>query len=344
MSSLSPDIKLAINHCLAQGIRFACCRRKGEAVRFFCDPEGEASSDELFVVTPWLARFADSDVIGNCVSPVEALHLTGQGMKNIPHTESTDRDAYFNALESLIPSLQADNRKTVISRVLANSAKVDWAEVADILFDSYPECFCHIYYTPRLGAWLGATPELLLSAEPSVSHIQTMALAGTKSHNNLWDEKNRLEHAVVTEFIVDKLQTLFDEVRVSPVVTIPYGDIDHLCTHISASGTSCHYSEIVDLLSPTPAVAGLPRDKALEEIAAIESHDRECYGGYITVTDAHGSHSFVNLRCAHFSLDEYIVYVGGGITGMSIPQAEWLETQMKSAALINIINSATNGF
>ena len=342
MSSLNSNIKLAINHCLAQGIRFACFRRKGGAVQFFCDPDGDASTDATFIITPWLARFADSDVIGNCVSLSEVLRLTGPGMKPVIISESTDHENYTRALQSLVPTLKVDNRKTVISAIVTNCATVNWAEVADILFDTYPECFCHIYYTPRLGAWIGATPELLLSADHSMSMVTTMALAGTKTHNNSWDDKNRHEQAIVTDFIVDKLRPLFSEINVSPIETIHYGNIDHLCTHIAASGTSCRYSEIVDLLSPTPAVAGLPRDMALKEINDIESHDRECYGGYITVADSHGSQSFVNLRCAHFSEDEYVVYAGGGITGESDPQTEWLETRLKSAALINIINSATN--
>ncbi|MGM9860304.1 MAG: chorismate-binding protein [Muribaculaceae bacterium] len=263
-------------------------------------------------------------------------------MKPVFTSESTDQENYLSALQALIPALKVDNRKTVISTIITNQATVNWAEVADILFDTYPESFCHIYYTPRLGAWIGATPELLLSADRSMSQVATMSLAGTKPHNNSWDDKNRHEQAIVTDFIVDNLRPIFSEINISPVETIHYGNIDHLCTHITASGTSCRYSEIVDILSPTPAVAGLPRDRALEEIGEIESHDRECYGGYITVADANGSQSFVNLRCAYFYEDKYVVYAGGGITGESVPQTEWLETRLKSAALINIINSATN--
>ena len=55
-------------------------------------------------------------------------------------------------------------------------------------------------------------------------------------------------------------------------------------------------------LHPTPAIAGLPTEKAINWIHQNETHDRELYCGYLGLMDNDNTEIFVNLRCAKITI------------------------------------------
>ncbi|MGK0252454.1 MAG: isochorismate synthase, partial [Gammaproteobacteria bacterium] len=52
---------------------------------------------------------------------------------------------------------------------------------------------------------------------------------------------------------------------------------------------------------------------------------------------AKNTHLFVNLRCMQLREDTASVYVGGGITAASDPDAEWQETVHKLATMGKVL-------
>ena len=65
-------------------------------------------------------------------------------------------------------------------------------------------------------------------------------------------------------------------------------------------------------------------------ISLLEGH-RSLYGGYVGVNSPSGIRAFVNLRSMNFNhKGGYCLYAGGGITSLSQPSDEWLETEAKS--------------
>lgn len=320
-----------LSGCLAGRVPFAVYRLPGGSVRLVSPEEG----GDRFVVTPWCGRYDDGVSIGG-VAPLQAMEVCDT---------STDRDDYLSSVAAIVANLRERGGKTVYSRVVSGDASViDWVGAADRLFDRFPDAFCHMFYTPRTGAWLGATPEILLSADP-YGHIETMALAGTLAGDAEWDEKNRLEHEMVRTFIAETFTSSGITPDIDETGELRYGHIKHLCTRIRATlphGADC--ACLLDALSPTPAVAGLPRGVAVDEIGRYERHKRGCYAGYISVSDHEGLHAYVNLRCVHFDPHgRYCVYAGGGITADSDPETEWRETAAKAAPLLEIINLSTRG-
>lgn len=352
MSAIPQKIREAINRCLVHGIAFAAYRLPGAKVRFIASLNNSSGADrgDAFVITPWGRRYGESTCIAadyDEISLMEAaIGKEHEGDNTFTFMPSTDKAEYAANLTRLIDLLQKRGGKTVISRIMSGECdSIDWAEAADRLFDRYPEAFCHIYYHPRTGAWLGATPEVLVSSDSRENSFLTMALAGTKKKGEAWDDKNRSEQQMVTDFIVGNLNELGAKVTTSQVSDLQYGDIAHLCTYIKCSGgENVSHQTICGILSPTPAVAGLPREKALAEIALFERHQRLCYGGYLTVEnkDNTGRISYVNLRCAHFSGNRFTIYAGGGITAQSVPETEWAETEAKAKTLKDIINNLGN--
>ena len=63
----------------------------------------------------------------------------------------------------------------------------------------YPTAFVYCFFHPKIGIWLGATPEQLIKADDI--EIKTMALAGTQkkydSDTIIWYDKEKQEQLIV---------------------------------------------------------------------------------------------------------------------------------------------------
>ena len=96
--------------------------------------------------------------------------------------------------------------------------------------------------------------------------------------------------------------------------------------------------ELVEALHPTPAVAGEPRDAALEVIADLEPFDRGSYAGPVGWMDATGDGEWaIALRCAELRGDQATLYAGAGIVAGSRPDAEVDETERKFRAFLDAL-------
>ncbi len=93
-------------------------------------------------------------------------------------------------------------------------------------------------------------------------------------------------------------------------------------------------------LHPTPAVCGLPKADAFLLIQKAELHNRKYYTGFLGPWKMENeSQLFVNLRCAELGTDKINIYVGGGLTEASNPEAEYQETVHKSKTLLSVIEN-----
>lgn len=292
-----------------------------------------------------------------------------------PYLTSTRRVSYDEAFRAMTRRLHKDGGKVVLSRHEALYSTADIIDVADAYFRRSPSAFRYICFTPETGVWLGATPELLIESVPGTDELRTMALAGSRptdtDHDDtnltetnhpdkdesedvasdaispVWDDKNRLEHLMVVNFITDILSSHGLDVTVEPLGELIAGPVTHLCTHITARGAIHNVGPIINELNPTPAVAGWPRALAIAEIDAFETHQRRCYGGIVGVQTDGSLHVYVNLRCAFAAparLDGregwvYNLYAGGGLMPDSVLDDEWAETSRKTEALRECIPS-----
>lgn len=216
------------------------------------------------------------------------------------------------------------------------------------LIELYPTAFIYCWYHPKVGLWIGATPEKLISVQDKKFH--TVSLAGTREINNAsseWGKKEVDEQKIVTDYIIDNLKHNLREFEISSPYTIKIGQISHIKTDIQ--GTLINESQlknIIKILHPTPAVCGLPKIIAKEFIQENETYDREFYTGYLGELNfdnekqiSGSSDLFVNLRCMQIKGNTGYLYVGCGITKNSIPENEWIESVNKSLILKSIIYS-----
>jgi isochorismate synthase len=97
---------------------------------------------------------------------------------------------------------------------------------------------------------------------------------------------------------------------------------------------------MLELLHPTSAVCGMPRQASLDFIKENEGFDRKLYSGYLGPVNLLGeTNLFVNLRCMSLSQKQAVIYAGAGVTADSNPEKEWQETELKCETLLNILSS-----
>jgi isochorismate synthase len=251
--------------------------------------------------------------------------------------------------------------KVVLSREeIVDLPDFDVVSVFEKLVRTYPSAFTYCWFHPKIGLWMGATPERLLKAKKN--KFYTMALAGTQTFKGssevVWESKEKEEQQFVTDFILDNLKSVTSEVAVSSPYTLKAGNLLHIKTDIEGIiNDNSNLKEVVSILQPTPAVCGLPKIIAKDFILKNEGYDREYYTGFLGELNRKvvnkgklKSDLFVNLRCMQIKIDSFVIeknevisikkahlYIGCGVTKDSVPEKEWIETVNKSMTMRRIL-------
>jgi isochorismate synthase len=212
----------------------------------------------------------------------------------------------------------------------------------------YSNAFKYCFFHPKIGTWLGATPEQFLKTNGNV--LKTVALAGTQlvtsSTTIIWNDKEKIEQQLVTDFIVNSLEGLVKEITISSPYSVKAGNLWHIKTDILAQLKSKKsIKKIILALHPTSAVCGLPKKEAKEFILQNEGYNREYYSGFLGELNIDfvtfrtlQTDLFVNLRCMKIIENKAQLFVGCGITKDSNPVDEYIETVNKSMTMKKIIN------
>ena len=267
-------------------------------------------------------------------------------------TDSTDEQVK-NTFERLVQKgLEAiDNnqfQKVVLSRKeLVDLIDYDLDTVFKKLIYNYPTAFNYCFYHPKIGIWLGATPEQFLKLNQK--SLQTVALAGTQVASNsdkiYWNEKEKVEQQLVTDFITSGLVGKVNKLVVSSPYSVKAGNLWHIKTDITATLKSKKViAEIMIAMHPTAAVCGLPKETAKAFILENEEYDREYYSGFLGELNidfatfrTQQTDLFVNLRCMKIVGKSAELFVGCGITKDSIPADEYNETVNKSMTMRRVL-------
>lgn len=281
-----------------------------------------------------------------------AINTAKQPQAELPNT------TYLDAVRKAIEAIEAGQmKKVVFSRMKYVELASDFSliDVFERLCEKYPTAFVSMVYLPQLDqVWLGATPEILVSVDKE-GMFRTVALAGTQSAFDVtgapisvkqaaWTQKEIEEQALVGRYII----SCFKKIRVREYLeegpkTVIAGNLMHLRSDFLVDTKAINFPELgtvmLDLLHPTSAVCGMPKMDALTFIQQHEGYDREFYSGYLgPVNVGNETHLFVNLRCMKIQNNVATLYAGGGITEDSVPEKEWLETEMKCQTMFSVLS------
>lgn len=257
---------------------------------------------------------------------------------------STDSSSKENHTELVKKGIEAIHKNQFTKVVLSRKEEVELSnfEVVNTyqkLLQNYPNAFVYVWFHPKVGLWLGATPETLVKIKDN--SFETMSLAGTQAYsgtvNVVWNKKEIEEQQIVTDYIVNNLQSFIEGLEVGKVETVKAGSLLHLKTKISGK-LKTQSSELIKALHPTPAVCGMPLEVSKKFILENETNNRSFYTGFLGELNIENtSELFVNLRCMEIENNKASIYIGGGITKDSNPEKEWEETVVKAKVMRKVL-------
>ncbi len=217
------------------------------------------------------------------------------------------------------------------------------------LRQAHPDCYIFSTGNGEDSYFVGASPERLISIKKR--QLVTDALAGSapRGKNTTEDKffakqllksgKERREHQVVSEFILERLGSLGLKPQKAALQLLQLSNIQHLWTPIySQLPRNINPLDIVNLLHPTPAVAGLPTELAFQQIHRHETFDRSLYAAPLGWIDYQGNSEFiVGIRSALIKDNKARLYAGAGIVAGSNPDQEFAEVQLKLQSLLKVL-------
>lgn len=198
-------------------------------------------------------------------------------------------------------------------------------------------------------SFVGSTPERLYRRINS--QIETEALAGTIGRSDslaedaklsqwlLKDEKNCRENQFVVDDIISRLTPVTSELNVqSEVELVRLRKVQHLRKRVKGElSQGILGAELLDVLQPTAAIAGLPRKESLAFIHQYEPFDRRWYSGSLGYMGHQDAEFCVTIRSAIIEANQVTLYAGAGIVPGSTADFEWQELDRKSSTLLSLM-------
>lgn len=315
------------------------------------------NNDILFEVTNFEEKgfvFASFDGSQAYIIPSnQSLEITTIFQKkDITITDIKDVDAnevekvkFKSLISKGIQAIENNQFKKVVLSRKETINLIDFQVVSGFekLVHLYPSTFVYCFFHPKIGVWLGATPEQLLKADDF--SFKTISLAGTQkdigSTAITWHKKEQEEQQFVTDYITDILKDVGSEIIVSKPYSIRAGNIWHIKTDISGNlNANFGIQKVIKLLHPTPAVCGLPKQQSKDFILNNENYNRKFYTGFLGELNIDNkTNLFVNLRCMEIDKEQANLYMGCGITKDSVPEKEWEESVNKSMTIRKVLDN-----
>ena len=202
---------------------------------------------------------------------------------------------------------------------------------------------------------VGSSPEILVRVRDGVVTIRPIAGTIRRSANTaedkaladklLADPKERAEHLM----LLDLGRNDVGRVAVTGTVNVTeqfviekYSHVQHIVSNVE--GKLRADKDAVDALIagfPAGTTSGAPKIRALEIIDELEKEKRGIYGGTVGYFSANGTmDTCIVLRTAIVKDGTMYVQAGGGVVADSDPEAEFMETVYKSAALFRAAEEA----
>jgi len=273
----------------------------------------------------------------------------------VPARPEWSEAAWERAVRAALEEIEAGRlEKVVLARCREIEVPRAWnlLTVYKAMRETYPSSFRFLLTDGRGSAFLGASPERLVSLRGG--RVEAEAVAGTaraaipadrdpegaRAASLLADPKERREHEVVLREVLSALTPCCSGVAAEPEPSVQtHRHLLHLRTRVTADAEpGTHVLDLVSRLHPTPAVAGLPRAAALEFIREWEPRERGWYAGPIGWFDSGGNGDFtVGLRSALVRGNRALLFGGAGIVAGSDPAREWGECEAKMESMLDAL-------
>ena len=204
-------------------------------------------------------------------------------------------------------------------------------------------------------AVVGSSPEILVRVREGVVTIRpiagTIRRGATAAEDKaladklLADPKERAEHLMLLDLgrnDVGRVAQIGTVTVTEQFVIEKYSHVQHIVSNVEGR-LRPDFDALAALIAGFPAgtTSGAPKIRALEIIDELEKEKRGVYGGTVGYFSANGSmDTCIALRTAVVKDGTMYVQAGGGVVADSDPEAEYMETVYKSAALFRAAEEA----
>ncbi len=259
----------------------------------------------------------------------------------------SDRPTLSQWQKTALAQIQKINKGTLKKVVLARQVLLEFSEdlnALDILArlkSISPNCYYFYFQPDASSAFLGASPERLYKRKGL--NILTEALAGTRPRGRTRSDDQRLkntllnsekdwhEHQLVADWIRNILNPMcsqFQSDRTFSALSLKGGH--HLCTRMKGRLLeTADDAALMERLHPTPAVAGWPKETALQTIKKSEPFVRGYYAAPLGYLGYDTAEFAVAIRSGLVQRSKISLYAGSGIVNASRPKEEWEEAENK---------------
>jgi len=316
--------------------------------------------DDSFLIYNYQAnsKINTDNIVNNftqSVSDIINLDTDGIVKKNIAYEnndEINNNKSVWNKIVTKAKNkLNGDLKKIVLSRKIEFLVKdnPDWTQMFRELQTSFSNCYRFMFKSNE-AVFFGASPEKFLNVHDN--KIEIDALAGSAPGNSsdveseLLNKKNIKEHKYVIDFIGEAISDYAHNIKVDRSPQIKrLKNVQHLYTKINAKlNQDRNVLGLINSMFPTPAVCGIPKHIARETINEIETFDRGLFSGLIGWMDIELNCEFaVAIRSALYKKGKLHLYAGAGIVEESIPEEEYIETEMKFNTILNLFHEQNKG-
>jgi menaquinone-specific isochorismate synthase len=271
---------------------------------------------------------------------------------SINREQSQDSDYFKSVVASALDAIAVDElSKIVIAHTTQIKSEQPFKVIESLsnLRQLHPDCYIFSTSNGSGQYFMGASPERLISVQNRQLVSDALAGSAPRGKNNTEDlhlgnlllknRKEKREHKAVSDFMMQRLRSMGLKPQQLPLQLLKLSNIQHLWTPIYAHlPADIEPLEIVALLHPTPAVAGVSTEIACQKIRHYEKFDRCLYAAPLGWVDYEGNGEFiVGIRSALIDGDRALLYAGAGIVSGSNPNKEFDEVQLKLQSLLKAL-------
>lgn len=299
------------------------------------------------------------DEIQQLEDMLQGPSMNERSFQKIVTKKEIEPTEWKQSVQTAVDAIKQNEAKKI---VLAREMRIQLNEDANIawmlkrLIETQPNSYVFAFEHDD-NCFIGATPERLVYIEND--KLLSTCLAGTAprgktqeedeqiAKNLFQDPKNREEHDYVVQMIKNSIENYCEDITIpSEPIVYPLRNLQHLYTPVTAKlkGNGSVF-DIIEKLHPTPALGGVPREKALAFIRKEESLDRGWYGAPIGWLDSnHNSEFAVAIRSGLVQKDEVSLFAGCGVMRDSDPEMEYEETGVKFLPMLNIMEDTDESY
>ncbi|MGB1250036.1 MAG: isochorismate synthase [Candidatus Promineifilaceae bacterium] len=304
--------------------------KTGDETYFACNFHADESAERILRELNYL-RFDDPALDETVPKPLHRVDYPDRKRWN------------YNINAALDAFERGDAHKVVMARKVTVDADADMEpmQILQMLQKVTPASFHFCYQIDDNQGYIGASPERLYQREGV--NVFSDALAGTRKRGAtpeedqaleddlFYSKKERHEHQLVLDSIVDEFEELCDDVQVAGTThVLKLAQLQHLYNRVEGRLTEgVGDADIMSLLHPTPAVGGFPREVALRMLRELEPFERGWYAGPVGWVGRDSAEFCVAIRSGLVHGNKLTVYSGAGIVPGSTPEQEWDEIENK---------------